>query len=144
MDLRKAVVDWQRVLYACERAKRQLTATATAEIHVPELLRTATGTIDLSFRIDRNTLERVCAGVIDRSLATCSDALGLLDMKPQELSAIYLSGGTTYIPAVRNALQRHFAVPIKTGVPPEHAVCVGAGIHAAQLEIMGQTTLDDH
>jgi molecular chaperone DnaK len=144
IDLRKAVVDWQRVLYACERAKRQLTASPTAEIHVPELLRTATGTVDLSFRIDRNTLERVCAGVIDRSLATCSDALGLLDMKPQELSAIYLSGGTTYIPAVRSALARHFAVPIKTGVPPEHAVCVGAGIHAAQLEIMGQTTLDEH
>jgi actin-like ATPase involved in cell morphogenesis/Tfp pilus assembly protein PilZ len=144
IDLRKAVVDWQRVLYACERAKRQLTASTTAEIHVPELLRTATGTIDLAFRIDRHTLERVCAGVIDRSLATCSDALGLLDMKPQELSAIYLSGGTTYIPAVRSALQRHFAVPIKTGVPPEHAVCVGAGIHAAQLEIMGQTTLEEH
>ena len=84
------------------------------------------------------------AAPIERSISTCSDALALLDMKPGELSAIYLSGGTTYIPAVRNALQRHFAVPIKTGVPPEHAVCIGAGIHAAQLEIMGQTTLEEH
>ena len=65
-------------------------------------------------------------------------------MKPSDLSAIYLSGGTTYIPAVRHSLARHFQVPIKTGVPPEHAVCVGAGIHAAQLEIQGRTTLDQH
>ncbi len=144
MDLRKQVVDWQRVLYACEKTKRQLTNEQSAEIHVPELLRSAQGPMDLRFRVDRGILERVCAGVIDRSLATCSDALALLDMKPSELSAIYLSGGTTYIPAVRSALQRHFQVPIKTGVPPEHAVCVGAGIHAAQLEIQGRTTLDEH
>ncbi len=144
VDLRRQIVDWQRVLFACEKAKRQLTTGTEAFIFVPELLRAAQGPIDLKFRIDRDILERVCGSVIERSMNTCSEALELLDMKPSELSAIYLSGGTTYIPAVRTSLARHFGIPIKTGVPPEHAVCMGAGIHAAQLEIQGRATLENH
>ena len=114
----------------------------TAEIHVPELLRTAQGNMDLSFRLDRSTFDRLCQPVVDRSINTCKDALDLLDMKPTDLTAIYLSGGTTYIPAVRQGLVNQFGVPVKTGVPPEHAVCIGAGIHAAQLEIQGHATLE--
>ena len=60
----------------------------------------------------------------------------------EEMSAVFLSGGTTYIPAVRHALVERFGVPVKTGVPPEHAVCLGAAIHAAQIQFQAQTTLD--
>jgi len=63
-------------------------------------------------------------------------------MKPGDLSTVYLSGGTTYIPAVREGLARHFGVPVRTGVPPEHAVCLGAAIHAAQIQFASATTLD--
>jgi molecular chaperone DnaK (HSP70) len=54
---------------------------------------------------------------------------------------VYLSGGTTYIPAVRDAIARFFRVPIRTGVPPEHAVCLGAAIHAAQIQFHARQTL---
>ena len=58
-------------------------------------------------------------------------------MPPDKLTAIYLSGGTTYVPAVKEALEQRFKVPLRTGVPPEHAVCLGAAIHAAQLQLRG-------
>jgi hypothetical protein len=72
----------------------------------------------ISFRVDRKTSS---AGARPSSTA-------------RRPPAAMRSGSSTstYIPAVRNALQRHFQVPIKTGVPPEHAVCIGA------------TTLDEH
>jgi actin-like ATPase involved in cell morphogenesis/Tfp pilus assembly protein PilZ len=138
IDVRKDAVDWQRLLFAAEKAKRELTGANETQLVVPELLRGQ----DLKIRVDRNGLDQVCAQVIGRSLATCDEALELMDLKPQDLTAVYISGGTTYIPAVRAAIAKHFGVPIKTGVPPEHAVCVGAGIHAAQLEMQGHTTLD--
>jgi actin-like ATPase involved in cell morphogenesis/Tfp pilus assembly protein PilZ len=144
LDLRKDAVEWAKLLYGCERAKRALSVGTSTEIHVPELLRTAQGKMDLAFRLDRGMLERLVAPVVERSIQTCGDALALLDMKPSDLSAVYLSGGTTYMPAVRSAIARYFGVPIKTGVPPDHAVCIGAGIHAAQLEIQGHATLDAH
>jgi actin-like ATPase involved in cell morphogenesis/Tfp pilus assembly protein PilZ len=141
VDLRRQQVEWQRLLYACELAKRELSTADETKIVLPAGLRTARGTEDIRFRFDRSMLERVCAPVIDRSLATCREALELVEIDPRQLSAIYLSGGTTYVPAVRSALQRELGVAIRTGVPPEHAVCLGAGIHAAQLELQGRTTL---
>jgi len=141
VDLRNQAVEWQRLLFACELAKRELTGADTAVIHVPEVLRGSEGMIDLKLGIDRATLRRACDAIIQRSLDVCDQTLGLLDMPPSKLSAVYLSGGTTYVPAVREALDRHFGVPIRTGVPPEHAVCLGAAIHAAQLQLRGAPTL---
>jgi len=126
VDLRNQQVEWQQLLFACEQAKRQLSSGDTAVIFVPEILRTPAKNLDFRLRITRPPLERVWAPVIERSLATCNEALSLLELQPGALSAIYLSGGTTHIPAVRTALARRFGVPVATGVSPEHAVCLGA------------------
>ena len=142
VDLRNQAMEWQRLLFACEQAKRQLTTKDRSAISVPEVLRTADGMVDLTLTIDRNTLNRASAPIIQQSLATCDEALELLGMQPSDLSAVYLSGGTTYIPSVREALVEHFQVPIRTGVPPEHAVCLGAAIHAAQMQLSSDSTLE--
>ncbi|HTM23063.1 MAG TPA: Hsp70 family protein [Kofleriaceae bacterium] len=141
VDLRNQAVEWQRLLFACEKAKRELTAGDSAVIHVPGVLRGSQGMIDLKLGIDRATLRRACGPLIQRSVEVCDQALALLDMPPDKLSAIYLSGGTTHVPAVQEALEQHFRVPLRTGVPPEHAVCLGAAIHAAQLQLRGTATL---
>ena len=143
VDLRKQAVEWQKLLFACERAKRVLSVEREAAIFVPEVLRGPEGMIDLNISLDRETFERACRPVIDRSLATCQQALELLDMKKTDLTTIYLSGGTTYMPVVRQALSQYFQVPIRTGVPPEHSVCLGAAIHAAQVQLNAAKTLDE-
>jgi molecular chaperone DnaK len=142
VDLRKQAVEWQRLVLACERAKRDLSAVESTIISVPEVLRTAEGMIGLNLSIDRAIFERACAAIIQRSLDTCDEALALVGLAPGDLSAIYLSGGTTYVPAVRQALNRHFGIPVRTGVSPEYAVCLGAAIHAAQMQLGARQTLD--
>ena len=144
VDLRHQAVEWQRLLWACEQAKRQLTRAEIAEVHVAGALRTAAGMVDLRYRVDRPTFDKACTDIIGRSLATCDQALELLDLRPDQLQTVYLSGGTTYVPAVRRAVAEHFKVPVHTGVPPEHAVCLGAAIHAAQLQHRAATTVAAH
>jgi len=141
VDLRRQAMEWQRLLFACEKAKRELSEGQQAVIWVPEVLRTASGMVDMRLTIDRAILSRACAAVIQRSLDTCGEALDLLGMRPNELTQVYLSGGTTYIPAVRDAMGQYFGVPVRTGVPPEHAVCLGAAIHAAQMQFQASRTL---
>lgn len=141
VDLRTQAVEWQRLLFACEKAKRDLSGGDTATIVVPEVLRTAGGMVDLKLSIDRDILSRASSAIIDRSLDTCRQALEVAGMKPSDLSCVYLSGGTTNVIAVREALDRYFKVPVRTGVPAEHAVCLGAAIHAAQLQLRGAVTL---
>ncbi len=141
VDLRTQAVEWQRLLFACEHAKRELSTADSSLISVPQVLRTADGMVDLTLRVDRPTLKRASAAIVGRTLDVCRQALELVSMKPSQLSCVYLSGGTTHISAVREELATWFGVPIRTGVPPEHAVCLGAAIHGAQLQLRGATTL---
>ena len=78
---------------------------------------------------------------ISRALDVCTTALSHLGLKSEQLSSVYLSGGTSYVPAVHNAVQTELGVPTRIGVPPEYAACLGAGIHAAQLVGRLPTTL---
>lgn len=134
IDLRKRQVEWQYLLAAAEKAKRDLSAAMTATLVVPEVMHTARGARDLRIKVARERAEPIWQPAIERSLATSAHALAIAGVAPAELAAIYLSGGTSHVPAVRRALAERFNVPVRVGAPPDHAVCLGAGIHAAQLE----------
>jgi molecular chaperone DnaK len=133
VDLRKQAVEWQRLRFACEAAKRTLSVNEQALIAVPEVLRTARGMIGLELGLDRPTLARAAASLIQRSLTVCDHALMRAGLRADQLSAIYLVGGTSRIPAVYDAVARHFGVPVRHGVAPDQAVCLGAAIHGSLL-----------
>jgi molecular chaperone DnaK len=133
VDLRHQAVEWQRLRFACEHAKRELSTADTAVIRVTEVLRTASGMIDLELAVDRPTLARAAAALVRRTLDVCDQALARSGLDAGDLTAVYLCGGTTHVPAVRDAVARHFGVPLRAGVLPEQAVCLGAAIHASQL-----------
>jgi molecular chaperone DnaK len=133
VDLRKQAVEWQRLKFACEQAKRALSVAETAVIAVPQVMRTASGMVDLELKIDRATLARAARALLDRSLAVCDQALTDAGVDRSRLSGVYLSGGTCHMPVVREAVARHFGVPVRIGVAPDHAVCLGTTIHAANL-----------
>jgi actin-like ATPase involved in cell morphogenesis len=141
MDIRQRAVEWQYLVYSCERAKRQLSGETKAQIIVPEVLRNQKGAFDLRINLSREKVEPLWATPIKRSIDTCLQALALVGMHSSQLSAIYLSGGTSYIPLIHRSLARRFGVPVQVGVPPEFAVCAGAGVHAAQLERAMATSL---
>jgi molecular chaperone DnaK len=133
VDLRKQAVEWQKLRFACEQAKRQLSTAESTVIRVAQVLRTAAGMIDLELAVDRPTLARAAAALIKRSLDVCDKALVKVGIASKDLTAIYLCGGTTHIPAVRDAVARHFGVPLRTGVAPDQAVCLGAAISASHI-----------
>jgi len=133
VDLRKQAVEWARLRFACEHAKRALSTAESALIRVPEALRTAGGMIDLELTVDRPTLARAASALIRRSLEVCDQALVGAGLRARDLSAVYMCGGTCHIPVVRDAVAAHFAVPLRAGVAPEQAVCLGASIHASLL-----------
>jgi molecular chaperone DnaK len=133
VDLRKQAVEWQKLRFACEQAKRELSAETSAVIRVPQVLRTATGMIDLELAVDRPTLARAVGALVKRSLDVCDKALIKVGVASKDLTAIYLCGGTTHVPAVRDAVARHFGVPLRAGVAPDQAVCLGAAIQASHM-----------
>jgi actin-like ATPase involved in cell morphogenesis len=142
IDLRHRVVEWQHLLLSAEKAKRDLSVVDAATLFVPEVLHTEHGPQDHRIKVSRDRVEPIWAPAIDRTINTCISALASIGLRPSNLSAIYLAGGTSYVPAVRRALSHQFKVPIRIGAPPDQAVCLGAGIHAAQLERRLPTLVD--
>ena len=134
IDLRLRVVEWQHLLASAEKAKRDLSVVDAANLFVPEVVHTPHGAQDLRIKVTRDRAEPIWAPAIERSLHTCISALASINMRPSDLTAIYLSGGTSYVPAVRRALSQRFKLPIRIGAPPDQGVCLGAGMHAAHLE----------
>jgi molecular chaperone DnaK len=133
VDLRSQAVEWQRVRFACEQAKRELGNSNTATISVPDVLRTANGMVALELQIDRNIFARASQALIARSLDVCDKALRSAGLTASQLSAVHLSGGTSHVASVRSAVAAHFGVPVKEGIAPDLAVCLGAAIEASMV-----------
>ncbi len=142
VDLRQRAVEWQQLLFAIERAKCELSNVDETMVIIPEVMRTAAGPTDLRARLKRHQVERIWQPLVERSLNTCLQALTMAGVGPEHLSAVYLSGGTTHIPVIRDELTRFFGAAPVIGVPPDFAVCLGAGVHAAQLEQLRAPTLE--
>lgn len=133
VDVRNLAVELQQLNFAAERTKRLLSREEQAPLVIPNYLRTPTGMSDLRVTVSRQNFEQISEEVVDRSMDVFRYALSEAELESSDLSSIFLSGGTTYIPSVRQALVDQFGVPIHTGVPPEHAPAMGACLYAAQL-----------
>ena len=134
VDLRKQAVEWHRLRFAAEAAKRALSTAETTQLVVPEVLRTAQGMIDLRLTLDRPTLARAGTAIVRRTLDVCDQALGRAGLEPGALHAIALCGGSSQMPAVRAAVERHFNVPLLMSARDDQAVCLGAATHAGLLD----------
>ena len=131
IELRNQLYQWQRLLVRAEHTKRALSDREQATLELPDAALTKEGGLDLVFPLTRRQFAGLCTEIIDRAFDTCSQALELSELKISDLNAVYLSGGTTYIPAVRDAVARFFGKEPRVVVPPERAVLVGAAVHGA-------------
>jgi molecular chaperone DnaK len=133
IDLRKRSAEWQRLLHASEEAKMSLSLVDETEIYVPEVAHTADGELDLEIPVNRSTFEQLTAEIVQNSLAVCEEAMMEAEINVLEITDLVLTGGTTRIPAVKNAAESFFARQARVGLHPEFAVALGAAMHAAAL-----------
>lgn len=133
IDLRKVAEQWQRLLIAAEKTKRELSTSPSAVLELKEVARTASGALDVSITVSREQFAAMCDEIVRRSIDACSEALSMAGVDRSQLSAVYLSGGTCYVPAVRDAVRRFFGREPRAAVPPERAVLVGAVLSGAGI-----------
>ncbi|MCK5796116.1 MAG: Hsp70 family protein, partial [Deltaproteobacteria bacterium] len=133
VELRHQAQYWQALLVAAERAKCALSEEEETVLRLPGVLRSSAGEADFEFSVTRKAFAKMTKGIVDRSLETCQEALASAHIGPEDLSAIYLSGGTSYIPAVREGVAAFFGREPRTVVPPERMVVLGAAVHGALM-----------
>ncbi len=133
IELRRDVVEWQRVLLACEAVKRQLSEAPAAELNVRKVAHTAKGELDLSATVSRDLFSSLCFDMVRRSFAVVERALADAKVRAEDVDEVLMVGGTTYIPLVRASVTQFFSRTPCTSIDPETAVAAGAAIQAASL-----------
>jgi len=133
IDLSKDPLALQRVKEAAEKAKIELSSTTETEINLPFISATSEGPKHLYYKINRAEFENLTRDLIERSVERTKKTLGEAKLSKSEADEIVLVGGTTLIPAVREAVKNFFAKKPNKTINPEEVVATGAAIEAEIL-----------
>jgi molecular chaperone DnaK len=132
-NLWRDVAEWQRLLFACERAKRRLSVEPRTEVRLRAVARTPSGVKDLVYVLDRRKFQQICGENIDKTFRCCSEALAQAGVDPTDVETVILVGGTTFVRIVRSRVGAYFQTRPDITVDPTEAVALGAAIHGASL-----------
>jgi len=134
IDLSKDPLALQRLKEAAEKAKIELSSALETEINLPFISSDSEGPKHLYYKINRSRLENETRDLIERSIERTKKTLKEAKLKPQDIDEIVLVGGTTLIPAVREAVKELFGKEPNKSISPEEVVAMGAAIEAEILK----------
>jgi len=133
LDLRKDAMALQRLKEAAEKAKVELSSSASTEINLPYVTATATGPKHLVRTLSRAKFEQLADDLIRRTIEPCRTALKNAGYSTSDIDEIILVGGSTRIPAIQAAVEKFFGKAPNKGVNPDEVVAIGAAIQGGVL-----------
>ena len=133
IDLSKDALALQRLKEAAEKAKTELSSAMETNINLPFITSDSDGPKHLEYKISRSQFNSMTSDLIDKSLNKVKETLGEIKLDKNEISEIVLVGGTTLIPAARDAVKDFFGKEPNKSINPEEVVAIGAAIEAEIL-----------
>jgi molecular chaperone DnaK len=133
VDLRADKMAVQRLREAAERAKIELSSSTETDINLPYITADASGPKHLVTRLSRARFENMVDDLVQSTIAPCRQALRDAGLDVGDISEVILVGGSTRIPAVRNAVKTFFNREPNNSVNPDEAVALGAAIQAGVI-----------
>ena len=134
IDLRKDKLALQRLKEAAEKAKIELSSSASTEVNLPFITADANGPKHLVKTVTRTDLEKLVLDLIERTRKPCLDAISEAGVKKEEIDEVILVGGMTRMPRVREFVKALFGKEPNTSVNPDEVVAMGAAIQAGVLQ----------
>jgi len=138
MDLRTDKLALQRLKEAAEKAKIELSSTASTEINLPFITARMEGgsttPLHLVETVTRSDLEKMVDDLIKRTIEPCKKALADAGVSASDIDEVVLVGGMTRMPKVRETVKSFFGKEPHTGVNPDEVVAMGAAIQAGVLQ----------
>jgi molecular chaperone DnaK len=118
-----------RFLEEAEKAKRALSELSEFTLRIPFY----DGKNSFEKTITRLDLDAMTKGWIARSLKCCQQAMHDSRLSPNQLDAVVLVGGSTRMPAVREAVAGFFQCEVDVTQHPDEAIALGATIQAGVM-----------
>jgi molecular chaperone DnaK len=133
VDLSKDVLALQRLKEAAEKAKIELSSSASTDVNLPYITADASGPKHLNIKITRSKLESLVEELIERTIAPCRTAIKDAGVSVGEIHDVILVGGMTRMPKVQEKVKEFFGKEPRKDVNPDEAVAVGAAIQGQVL-----------
>ena len=133
IDLRKDPMAMQRLKEAAEKAKIELSSTASTEINLPYISAEGGVPKHLVKTLTRSQFEQLAHNLIQACLVPCQNAIRDAKLSTSDIDEVILVGGSSRIPAVQTLVKNYFGKEPSKGVNPDEVVAVGAAIQGAIL-----------
>ena len=134
IDLSKDPLALQRLKEAAERAKIELSSALETEINLPFVSGDSAGPKHLYYKITRSELEKLSRDLIEKSIERVKKTLKESKLSKEQIDEVVLVGGTSLIPAVKDAVKDLFGKEPNKSINPEEVVAMGAAIQAEILK----------
>jgi molecular chaperone DnaK len=133
VDLKKDMLALQRLKEAAEKAKIELSSSASTNVNLPYITADANGPKHMNVTISRSKLESLVEELIQRSIEPCRIAIKDAGVNVSEIDEVILVGGMTRMPKVQEAVEKLFGKAPRKDVNPDEAVAAGAAVQGAVL-----------
>lgn len=130
LDLRKDPMAYSRIVEAAEKAKCELSTSASTEINLPYITVIDNNPQHLVISLTRAQYERLTQDLVDEMIRCGKECLSRVNFNKSDLTEILLVGGMTRSLNVQNALSEEFKCPLNKSVNPDEAVALGAATQA--------------
>ena len=133
LDLRQDPMALQRLKEAAEKAKIELSSSASTEINLPYIMPVNGMPKHLVKTLTRAKFEQLADSLIKRTLDPCKQALKDAGLSIGQIDEVILVGGSTRIPRIQEEVEKFFGKKPSKGVNPDEVVALGAAIQGGVL-----------
>ena len=110
----------QTIRLSAEEAKKALSSSDQFET-------TIEGEV---YQITKSVFEGLIATIIGKTIDCCKNALADAKLNAAQIDSIVMVGGSTRIPAVKEAVASFFGKPVNDSINPDEVVALGAAVQA--------------
>jgi molecular chaperone DnaK len=128
-DLREDPEAIERLVVQCERAKIRMGSAEEANVDLSQV-DPAGPLAGSSLTLSRAKLAELAQPLVSRTFVLCDQVLREAGLRADQVDAVYLAGGTTLMPLVRESVAAYFGSLPRCDFDPLEVVAIGASLHS--------------
>lgn len=134
IDLTKDKMAMQKLNDEAEKLKIALSDAESARMHIPFITADKHGPIHIDRTFTGEQLDEMTADIVQKIIRLSKETLKKSGLDVNGVDKVLLAGGSTRIPAVRDAIIETFGDKVLGGINPLECVAMGAAVQAAILD----------